>query len=44
MSAVKAIVTDIEGTTSSIAFVREVLFPHAREALPRFLQEQHGRE
>ena len=43
MSAVKAIVTDIEGTTSSIAFVREVLFPHAREALPRFLQEQHGR-
>ncbi|MFZ9349046.1 MAG: acireductone synthase [Arenimonas sp.] len=43
MSAVKAIVTDIEGTTSSIAFVRDVLFPYARAALPRFLQEQHGR-
>lgn len=43
MSAIKAIVTDIEGTTSSIAFVRDVLFPYARAALPRFLQEQHGR-
>lgn len=43
MNAVKAIVTDIEGTTSSIAFVRDVLFPYARAALPRFLQEQHGR-
>lgn len=43
MSAVKAVVTDIEGTTSSIAFVRDVLFPYARAALPRFLQEQHGR-
>ena len=43
MSAIKAIVTDIEGTTSPVAFVRDVLFPYAREALPRFLQEQHGR-
>ena len=37
----RAILTDIEGTTSSISFVREVLFPYARAALPRFVQE-HG--
>lgn len=43
MNAIKAIVTDIEGTTSSIAFVRDVLFPYARAALPGFLQEHHGR-
>jgi enolase-phosphatase E1 len=43
MSAVSAIVTDIEGTTSSIAFVREVLFPYARRALPGFLQAHHDR-
>ena len=30
---VKAIVTDIEGTTSSISFVRDVLFPYARETI-----------
>lgn len=38
-----AVVTDIEGTTSPIAFVREVLFPYARRTLPRFLQEHHDR-
>lgn len=37
----RAIVTDIEGTTSSIAFVKEVLFPYARAALPAFVRE-HG--
>lgn len=39
----RAILTDIEGTTSSIAFVREVLFPYARAQLPRFVSE-HGQE
>lgn len=34
---VKAIVTDIEGTTSSISFVKDVLFPYAAQALPGFL-------
>jgi len=34
----RAIVTDIEGTTSSIRFVRDVLFPYAREALPAFVR------
>ena len=34
---IKAIVTDIEGTTSSISFVKDVLFPYAREHLPAFI-------
>ena len=37
------ILTDIEGTTSSIAFVKDVLFPYARRELPRFVRE-HGKE
>lgn len=35
---IKAIVTDIEGTTSSISFVKDVLFPYAREHLPGFVR------
>lgn len=35
--ALQAIITDIEGTTSSISFVHEVLFPYARRALPGFV-------
>ena len=34
---IKAIVTDIEGTTSSIRFVHEVLFPYARENIGEFV-------
>ncbi|MGB8636171.1 MAG: acireductone synthase [Rhodanobacteraceae bacterium] len=34
----KAIVTDIEGTTSSIDFVKDVLFPFARKHLPAFIK------
>lgn len=34
---IKAIVTDIEGTTSSIRFVKEVLFPYAAKSLPDYL-------
>ncbi len=37
---VKAILTDIEGTTSSISFVKDVLFPYARRALPGFVAER----
>lgn len=40
---VRAILTDIEGTTSSISFVKDVLFPYARRALPGFVRE-HGQE
>jgi enolase-phosphatase E1 len=32
------ILTDIEGTTSSISFVKDVLFPYARRALPDFVR------
>jgi len=34
---IRAILTDIEGTTSSIAFVKDVLFPYARRHLPAFV-------
>ncbi len=37
-----AIVTDIEGTTSSISFVKDVLFPYARRALPAFVRAHGG--
>lgn len=35
---IKAIVTDIEGTTTSISFVYDVLFPYAREHLADFVR------
>jgi enolase-phosphatase E1 len=35
--AVRAIVTDIEGTTSTIAFVRDVLFPYADAQLDAYV-------
>ncbi|MEO6103982.1 MAG: acireductone synthase [Pseudoxanthomonas sp.] len=38
----RAILTDIEGTTSSICFVKDVLFPYARQALPGFVRAHHG--
>ena len=31
------VLTDIEGTTSAISFVRDVLFPYARRKLPGFV-------
>ncbi|CEF61095.1 Enolase-phosphatase E1 [Strongyloides ratti] len=34
----KAIVTDIEGTTTSISFVKDVLFPYASNNVNNFLQ------
>ena len=37
----RAIVTDIEGTTSSLSFVKEVLFPYAREYISEFVR-MHG--
>ena len=36
---VSAIVTDIEGTTSSIDFVHQVLFPYASRHLPDFVKQ-----
>lgn len=40
-TSVQAVVTDIEGTTSSISFVHEVLFPYAADKLPAFVRD-HG--
>jgi enolase-phosphatase E1 len=39
---IKAIVTDIEGTTSSLSFVKDVLFPYARTHLPAFVRTHHA--
>jgi enolase-phosphatase E1 len=33
----QAVLTDIEGTTSSISFVKDVLFPYARERMTEFV-------
>ena len=35
---IRAILTDIEGTTSSLSFVKEVLFPYARRRLADFVR------
>jgi len=40
---IRAIVTDIEGTTTSVSFVYQVLFPYARTRLAAFVQA-HGEE
>lgn len=40
---IRNILTDIEGTTSSISFVHEVLFPYARRQMATFIRE-HANE
>ncbi len=42
--AVRAVLLDIEGTTTPVAFVYEVLFPFARAHLREYLQEHAGGE
>jgi enolase-phosphatase E1 len=39
---VRAVLTDIEGTTSSLAFVKDVLFPFARNSLPAFIRSHES--
>ena len=41
---VKAVLTDIEGTTSSISFVKDVLFPYAERKIPAFLRQESNRK
>ncbi|KGS13679.1 MULTISPECIES: acireductone synthase [Pseudomonas syringae group] len=36
---IKAVLTDIEGTTSAVSFVFDVLFPFARTHLPEFVRK-----
>ena len=38
--SIKAVLTDIEGTTSAVSFVFEVLFPYAAKHLPDFVRQQ----
>lgn len=40
---IKAILTDIEGTTSSLSFVKDVLFPYSRERMADFVA-QHAQD
>jgi len=40
---IRAILTDIEGTTTSLAFVKDVLFPYARKHLPEYVR-RHAME
>lgn len=39
---IKAILTDIEGTTSAVSFVFDVLFPFAKKHLPGFVRQNAG--
>lgn len=39
---IKTIVTDIEGTTSSLSFVKDVLFPYARAHMAAFVRQHAG--
>ncbi|MBS4077992.1 MULTISPECIES: acireductone synthase [Pseudomonas] len=41
--SIKAIVTDIEGTTSAVSFVFDVLFPYAAKHLPDFVRQNAER-
>lgn len=41
---INAILTDIEGTTSSISFVKDVLFPYAAAELPDFVRSHRTDE
>ena len=41
---IKAIVTDIEGTTSSLSFVKDVLFPYARAHLADYVRQHQQDE
>ena len=40
---IRAILTDIEGTTSSLSFVKDILFPYARQRLRAFV-DAHSQE
>ena len=40
---ISAIITDIEGTTSSLSFVKDTLFPYAKSHLPGFVYDHKER-
>jgi enolase-phosphatase E1 len=42
MAGIRAIVTDVEGTTTTVRFVVDTLFPYARARLPEYLRRHAG--
>ncbi|MFN3870462.1 MAG: acireductone synthase [Aquificaceae bacterium] len=42
--SIKAILLDIEGTTSSLSYVKEVMFPYSKSKLKSFLKENAQKE
>jgi enolase-phosphatase E1 len=42
MMPVEAVVLDIEGTTTSVAFATDVLYPYARERLPNYIRQHRS--
>ena len=42
VEGIRAVVTDIEGTTTSLAFVRERLFPYARSRLSGYVRDHEA--
>ena len=43
MTTDSAVLLDIEGTTTAISFVTDVLFPYAARAIPEFLAKRGRR-
>ena len=41
---IKAIITDIEGTTSSLSFVKDILFPYARDHIQDFVRSHSNQK
>lgn len=39
---IKAIVTDIEGTTTSLSFVKDILFPYAKKNIAEFVRKNQN--
>ena len=42
--SVKALVTDIEGTTTPISFVKDILFPYAKKNVATYLNENYDED
>lgn len=43
VTGISAIATDIEGTTSSLSFVKDVLFPFARARIPDYVRANYAK-
>ena len=43
-TTIKALVTDLEGTTSSLSFVKDILFPYARQHMAAFIKTEKDKK